>query len=108
MAKLLRNLQTHKATGPDGIPAHLLEVTADEAAEGLQLIFQAAILLILLFESLKPIRDDSRPVGVGSCMLLTTASSAVMSAVAHLATVAPSREWNVQNGGVRPPVFFTL
>ena len=49
MAKLLRNLQTHKATGtgPDGIPAHLLEVTADEAAVGLQLIFQAAILLII-------------------------------------------------------------
>ena len=39
-------------------------------------------------------------------MLLATASSAVMSAVAHLATVAPSREWNTQNGGVRPPVFF--
>jgi len=29
-------------------------------------------------------------------MLLATASSAVMSAVAHLATVAPSREWNAQ------------
>ena len=36
-----------KATGPDGIPAYLLEVTADEAAVGLQLIFQAAILLII-------------------------------------------------------------
>jgi len=47
VAKLLRNLQTHKATGPDGIPAHLLEVTADEAAVGLQLISQAAILLII-------------------------------------------------------------
>jgi len=45
--------------------------------------------------------------GLGSCMLLATASSAVMSAVAHLATVAPSREWNTQNGEVRPPVFFT-
>ena len=47
MAKLLQNLQTHKVTGPDGIPAHLLEVTADEAAVGLQLIFKAAILLII-------------------------------------------------------------
>ena len=44
--------------------------------------------------------------GLGSCMLLATASSAFMSAVAHLATVAPSREWNTQNGEVRPPVFF--
>jgi len=106
VAKLLQNLQTHKVTGPDGIPAHLLKVTANEAAVGLQLIFQAAILLIPL-KSLRPIRDDSRPMGMGSCMLLATASSAVMSAVAHLATVEPSREWNTQNGGVRPPGFFT-
>jgi len=42
---------------------------------------------------------------MGSCMLLATASSAVMSAVDHLATVAPFCEWNTQNGGVRPPVF---
>jgi len=34
-------------TGPDGIPAHLFEVTADETAVGLQLISQAAILLII-------------------------------------------------------------
>ena len=47
-----------------------------------------------------------RPMRMRSCMLLATASSAVMSAVAYLATVAPSREWNTQNGGVRPPVFF--
>jgi len=47
VAKLVQNVQTNKATGPDGIPAHLLEVTADEAAVGLQLIFKAAILLII-------------------------------------------------------------
>ena len=38
----------------------------------------------------------------GVCMLLTSACSVV----AYIATVAPSREWNTQNGGVRPPVFF--
>jgi len=36
-----------KATGPDGIAAHFLEVTANEAAVGLQVIFQAAILIII-------------------------------------------------------------
>ena len=41
VAKLLRNLQTHKATGPDGILAQLLKLTADKAAEALRLIFQA-------------------------------------------------------------------
>ena len=29
-----------KVTGPDGIPAHLLDFTADEAAVDLQLIFR--------------------------------------------------------------------
>jgi len=36
-------------------------------------------------------------------MLLATACTVV----AYIATVAPSREWNTINGGVRPPVFFT-
>ena len=36
-----------KATGPDGIQAHILDFTADEAAVGLQLIFQTYILLII-------------------------------------------------------------
>jgi len=39
VAKLLQNLQTHKATGLECIPAHLLKVTADKAAKGLWLIF---------------------------------------------------------------------
>ena len=43
VAKLLRSLQTHKATGPDGIPTHLLKITAEEAAGALQLIFQASL-----------------------------------------------------------------
>ena len=38
---------------------------------------------------------------LGVCMLLATA----FSVVAYIATVAPSREWNTQNGWVRPPVF---
>jgi len=39
----------------------------------------------------------------GVRMLLATACSVV----AYIATVAPSRKWNTQYGGVRPPVFFT-
>ena len=39
---------------------------------------------------------------MGSCMLLATASSAV----AHLATVAPTRVRNPQISGIRPPVSF--
>ena len=38
----------------------------------------------------------------GVCMLLATACCVV----AYTATVAPSREWDTLNGGVRPPVFF--
>ena len=37
ITKLLQNLQTHKATGPDGIPTHLLKITAEESAAALQL-----------------------------------------------------------------------
>jgi len=44
VSKLLRNLQSHKATGPDGIPTHLLKITADEVAGALQLIFQASLI----------------------------------------------------------------
>ena len=40
VASLIRNVRTHKDTDPDGVTAHLLEVTADEAAVGLQLIFR--------------------------------------------------------------------
>jgi len=35
----LRSLETHKATGPDGIPTHLLKITAEEATSALQLLF---------------------------------------------------------------------
>jgi len=41
--KLLKNLHSHKATGPDGIPSHLLKITADEVSGVLRLIFQASI-----------------------------------------------------------------
>jgi len=43
VSKLLRNLQSHKATGPDGILTHLLKITADEVPGALQLIFQASL-----------------------------------------------------------------
>jgi len=43
ISKLLRHLHSHKATGPDGIPTHLLKITADEVAGVLQLIFQASL-----------------------------------------------------------------
>jgi len=32
ITKLLQNLQTHKATGPDGIPTHL-KITAEESVQ---------------------------------------------------------------------------
>lgn len=43
ISKLLRNLISHKASGPDGIPTHLLKITAEESAAVLQLIFQASV-----------------------------------------------------------------
>jgi len=41
--ELLKSLKTHKATGPDDIPSHLLKITAEKSAGALQLIFQASI-----------------------------------------------------------------
>ena len=41
--KLLRSLQSHMTTGPDCIPTHLLNITAEESGNILQLIFQASI-----------------------------------------------------------------
>ena len=42
VAKLLANLQGHKAHGPDGIPAHLLKVTAHSMAPLLAHIYKAS------------------------------------------------------------------
>ena len=41
--KLLQELDPHKATGPDNIPAKLLKQTASQIAPLLVLIFQASI-----------------------------------------------------------------
>ena len=43
VAKLLRNLKIHKATGPDGIPARLLKETASELAPAVTLLFQVSL-----------------------------------------------------------------
>jgi hypothetical protein len=43
VAKLLRELDPKKATGPDGISAHLLKLAADELAPALSLIFQRSL-----------------------------------------------------------------
>ncbi len=40
---LLRNLKPHTASGPDGIPAKLLKITAEEISPALTLLFQASI-----------------------------------------------------------------
>ena len=42
VAKLLRNLKAHKATGPDQVPAKLLKDAADQLAPMLRTIFQAS------------------------------------------------------------------
>ena len=42
IAKLLRNLKAHKATGPDQVPAKLLKEAADQLAPMLWTIFQAS------------------------------------------------------------------
>ena len=42
VAKLLRNLKAHKATGPDQVPAKLLKEAADQLAPMLRTIFQAS------------------------------------------------------------------
>ena len=43
VAKLLKNLDIHKATGPDNISAHLLKELNLELAPVLALIFQASL-----------------------------------------------------------------
>ena len=43
VAKLLRNLKPHKATGPDGVPARLLKEIAEEVAPAVTLLFQASL-----------------------------------------------------------------
>ena len=41
--KLLKNLKTHKATGPDSIPAFILKAAADKLAPALALLFQLSL-----------------------------------------------------------------
>ena len=41
--KLLKNLKTHKATGPDSIPAFILKAAADELAPALVVLFQLSL-----------------------------------------------------------------
>ena len=43
VANLLHNLNPHKATGPDGIPAYFLKECSIETAPILTLIFQCSI-----------------------------------------------------------------
>ena len=43
VAKLMRNLQPHKTTGPDNVPARLLKETSEDIAPALILLFQASI-----------------------------------------------------------------
>lgn len=44
VAKLLKKLKPHKATGPDGISARLLKVTADQISPAISLLFEASLL----------------------------------------------------------------
>ena len=43
VTKLLSDLNPHKATGPDGIPARILKVAAEEIASALSIIFQKSL-----------------------------------------------------------------
>ena len=43
VVKLLKNLNPHKATGPDNLPSRLLKEVADEIAPSLTLLFQATL-----------------------------------------------------------------
>ena len=43
VAKLLKDLKLHKAPGPDGIPAEILKLAADEVAPALGCIFQKSL-----------------------------------------------------------------
>ena len=43
VAKLLRGIKAHKATGPDEIPARLLKEAADQLAPILTTIYRASL-----------------------------------------------------------------
>ena len=60
ITKLLQNVQTHNATGPDGIPTHLLKITAEESAAAFQLIFQVSFRPYPLIERRQTLSLSSR------------------------------------------------
>ena len=43
VARLLHGLNPNKATGPDDIPARIIQLTANELAPALQIIFQKSL-----------------------------------------------------------------
>ena len=43
VAKLLNKLKTNKSTGPDDVPARILQLAANELAPALTVIFQKSI-----------------------------------------------------------------
>ena len=43
VTKLLKDLNPHKAPGPDGVPAQILKIAAEEIAPALKLIFEKSL-----------------------------------------------------------------
>ena len=79
VANLLQNLNPHKATGPDGIPAYLLKECSNEIAPILTLIFQCSMqqgsmpdewktanIIPIFKKGDRTITDDYRPVSLTS------------------------------------------
>ena len=53
VAKLLRGIKAHKATGPDAIPARLLEEAADQLAPIMTTIYRASLQQVTVPEEWK-------------------------------------------------------
>ena len=67
VAKMLRNIKPHKATGPDEIPARLMKETADQLAPILTLLFQASYYQGIVPDSDQKVIGDITPEGYSLC-----------------------------------------
>ena len=54
VANLLHNLNPHKATGPDRIPAYFLKEFSHEIASNLTLIFQSSYIMVYYLQNGNP------------------------------------------------------
>ena len=102
VANLLQNLNPHKATGPDGIPAYLLKECSNEIAPILTLIFQCSMqqgsmpdewktanIIPIFKKGDRTITDNYRPVS------LTSICSKILEHIIYSSIFCHLNEFNI-------------